>query len=153
MLGEVTDVLETANGLQIIKLLEFRGDRQEILQANVRHILIKSETAVAKAQAAKKLFEIRQRIIDGEDFSALARIFSEDTVSAATGGDLGWVSPGETVPNFEKTFQQLPLNEVSQPIETPYGVHILEVLDRRQKNVTDQGDSQPGRKHVATPKG
>lgn len=136
--GGVTDVIETPNGLQIIKLMDLRGDREEVLQSKVRHILIKSETAVAKSQAAKKLYDIRQRIVDGEDFSALARIYSDDSVSAATGGELGWVSPGETVPNFEKTFQQLSLNEVSQPVETQYGVHILEVLDRRQKNVTEQ---------------
>lgn len=136
--GGVTDVLETANGLHILKLLDLKGDREEVLQSKVRHILIKSETQVAKAQAAKKLLDVRQRIIDGEDFSELARIYSEDSVSAATGGELGWVSPGDTVPPFENTFQQLPLNEVSMPVETQYGVHILEVLDRRQKNVTDQ---------------
>ncbi len=136
--GGVTDVLETGNGLHIIKLLDIKGDREEVMQSQVRHILIKSETAVAKSQAAKKLLNVRQRILDGEDFSALARIYSDDSVSAANGGDLGWVSPGETVPQFEQTFQQLPLNQISQPIETQYGVHILEVLDRRQKNVTDQ---------------
>ena len=68
----------------------------------------------------------------------MARIYSDDSVSAANGGDLGWVSPGETVPRFEQAFQQAPLNQITQPIETRYGVHILEVLDRRQKNVTEQ---------------
>ncbi len=136
--GGVTDVLETGNGLHIIKLLDIKGDREEVMQSQVRHILIKSESAVAKSQAAKKLLNVRQRILDGEEFSTLARIYSDDSVSAANGGDLGWVSPGETVPQFEQTFQQLPLNQISQPIETQYGVHILEVLDRRQKNVTDQ---------------
>ncbi|MEM7357686.1 MAG: peptidylprolyl isomerase [Pseudomonadota bacterium] len=136
--GGVTDVLESANGLHILKLLDMKGDREEIVQSNVRHILIASTTQVAQAQAAKKLFNIRQRILEGEDFEALARIFSDDSVSAAKGGDLGWVSPGEMVPNFEKTYDQLPIGEISQPISTQYGMHILQVLDRREKNITDQ---------------
>ena len=136
--GSTTDVLESANGLHILKLLNMKGDRQEILQNNVRHILISSKTAIAQSQAAKKLFDIRQRILNGEDFEQLARIYSDDSVSAANGGELGWVSPGEMVPSFEKTFQQLPLGEISQPISTQFGMHILEVLDRRQKNITDQ---------------
>lgn len=136
--GQVTNVLKSANGLHILKLLDLEGNRQEILQTKVRHILIKAESAIAKSQAAKKLLKVRQRIVDGESFPDLARIYSEDSVSAAKGGDLDWVSPGETVPAFEQTFQQSPLNQVSQPFESQYGVHILEVLDRRQKNVTDQ---------------
>lgn len=136
--GEYTDVLESPNGLHILKLLDLKGNREEVMQSLVRHILIKSESAVAKSQAAKKLVDIRQRIVDGEDFSDLARIYSDDMVSAATGGELGWVSPGDTVPPFEQTFQQLRLNEISQPVETRFGVHIIEVLDRRQKNITDQ---------------
>lgn len=136
--GGVTEVLESANGLHILKLLEMKGDREEIVQSEVRHILIASTTAVAKSQAAKKLSDIRKRILAGEDFSQLARIYSDDSVSAANGGNLGWVSSGEMVPEFEETFQQLPLGEISQPISTQYGVHIIEVLNRRKKNITDQ---------------
>lgn len=136
--GGVTDVLESPNGLHILKLLDMKGDREEIIQSKVRHILISSTTQVAQSQAAKKLFNIRQRILEGEDFDALARIFSDDSVSAAKGGDLGWVSPGEMVPNFEKTYDQLPIGEISQPISTQYGMHIIQVLDRREKNITDK---------------
>lgn len=136
--GAVSDVLSTSNGLHILKLLDFKGQREEILQSRVRHILIKAETDVAKAQASKGLMEVRERILAGEDFSALARIYSDDSVSAANGGDLGWISPGETVPNFEKTFEQLPLNTVSEPVVTTYGAHIMEVQERRVKNVTEQ---------------
>ena len=136
--GGVTDILQSSNGLHILKLLDMKGDRQEILQSKVRHILVSSTTQVAQSQAAKKLFDVRQRILDGEDFAQLARIFSDDSVSAANGGELGWVSPGEMVPNFEKTFQQLPLGEISQPVATQYGMHIIEVIDRREKNITDQ---------------
>lgn len=136
--GATTPVLKSANGLHILKLIDIKGERQEVLQAKVRHILIKASTPVGKAQAAKKLFDIKQRIENGEDFDALARIYSDDSVSAANGGDLGWVSPGDTVPQFEQTFQQLAIGVISQPVDTQYGVHILEVLDRRQKNITEQ---------------
>ena len=136
--GDVTQVIRGENGLHILKLLELKGDREEILQSKVRHILISSNTQVAQAQAAKKLFNIRKRIIDGEDFSQLARIYSDDSASAALGGGLGWVSPGSMVPPFEQAYQKLALGEVSNPIATQYGMHIIEVLDRREKNITDQ---------------
>lgn len=108
------------------------------MQTQVRHILIGADTQVAKKQATKKMAALRERILSGEEFSDLARIYSDDSVSAANGGELGWVSPGETVPNFENTFEQLALNELSQPIETEFGVHLIQVLDRRQQNVTEQ---------------
>lgn len=136
--GGVTDLLESSNGFHILKLLDLKGEREEIIQNEVRHILISSTTDVAKSQAAKKLTTIRQRIVNGEDFSDLARIYSDDSVSAATGGSLGWVSPGEMVPQFEATFEKLPIGVVSKPINTQYGVHIIEVLDRRKKNITDR---------------
>lgn len=136
--GEVTNVLESDNGLHILKLVDLRGQREEIMQTQVRHILIGADTQVAKKQATKKMTALRDRIVAGEEFSDLARIYSDDSVSAANGGELGWVSPGETVPNFENTFEQLALNELSQPIETEYGVHLIQVLDRRQQNVTEQ---------------
>jgi peptidyl-prolyl cis-trans isomerase SurA len=136
--GGVTPVLESSNGLHILKLLDLKGDRTEIVQSNVRHILITAESKVAKSQASKKLFNIRQRILDGEDFEQLARIYSDDSVSAANGGSLDWVSPGQMVKEFEAAYTQLPLMEVSQPIESQFGVHILRVEDRRKKNITDQ---------------
>lgn len=136
--GDVSPVLTTANGYHILKLLDLKGDRTEIIQSKVRHILISAESRVAKSQAAKKLRELRQRIIDGEDFSALARIYSDDSVSAANGGSLDWVSPGEMVPPFEEAYQKLSLGEVSYPVESQFGMHIIIVDDRRKKNITDQ---------------
>jgi len=136
--GDVTPVLRSENGLHILKLLELKGDRKEIFQSDVSHILISAESNIAKKQAAKQIYRIRQRVLDGESFSDLARIFSDDSVSAANGGSLGWVSPGEMVPPFEEAFQKLPLNEMSLPIDTQYGVHLILVNDRRKKNITDQ---------------
>ncbi len=136
--GEVSPVLTSGSGLHILKLLDRRGDLTEIVQSKVRHILISAESEVARSQASKKLFNIRQRIIGGEDFDQLARIFSDDSVSAAAGGSLGWVSPGEMVRPFEDAFEKLPLGEISQPVATQFGVHIMVVEDRRKKNVTEQ---------------
>ncbi len=136
--GEVTDVLISPNGLHILKLLDLKGNREEVLQTRVRHILIGSKTKVAQAQASKKMYVLRKRIIDGEGFSQLARIYSDDSVSAATGGDLGWVSPGDMVAPFETAFQQLAIGEVSSPVASQYGIHLIEVLDRREKNITAQ---------------
>ena len=136
--GGVTKVLKTSGGLHILKLVDLKGDRTEIIQNNVRHILISAESSVAKSQAAKRLINIRERINNGESFSDLARIYSDDSVSAANGGSLGWVSPGQMVQPFEDSFQKLNLGEISEPVVTQYGVHIMQVEDRREKNITDQ---------------
>jgi len=136
--GDVSGVLETPNALHILKVLNFKGDRNEIIQSKVRHILISATSRIAKKQASKKLLDIRQRIRNGEDFDDLARIYSDDSVSAANGGDLGWVSPGQMVQPFEQVFEKMPLNEVSEPVETQFGVHILRVEDRRDKNISKE---------------
>jgi peptidyl-prolyl cis-trans isomerase SurA len=136
--GQVSQVVSSANGLHILKLLDRKGDKTEIIQTQVSHILIKADSKVAKSQASKKLFDLRQRILDGESFEDLARIYSDDTGSAATGGSLGWVSPGEMVRPFEEAFKQIALKQISQPIDTQFGMHILMVEDRRKKNVTEQ---------------
>lgn len=136
--GEVSPVITGGSALHILKLLDRKGDVTEIIQSKVRHILISAETDVARSQASKKLLDVRQRILDGESFEDLARIFSDDSVSAALGGSLDWVSPGQMVKPFEETFERLPLGEISQPVSTQFGVHIMVVEDRRKKNVTEQ---------------
>ena len=136
--GEVSQVIPGDSALHILKLLDRKGDITEIIQSKVRHILISAESDVARSQASKKLNDVRQRIIDGERFEDLARIFSDDSASAAVGGSLDWVSPGQMVKPFEETFERLPLGEVSEPVSTQFGVHIMVVEDRRKKDVTDQ---------------
>lgn len=135
--GQITNILRSDNGLHILKLLDMKGNREEVVQNKVRHILITANTDVARIHATKRLREIRQRILNGEDFDSLARIYSDDSVSAANGGELGWVSPDEMVPQFEQTFTQIPINQISEPFDTNYGVHILQVLERRTKNITE----------------
>ena len=135
--GGVSEVLESANGLHILKLVDRKGEFIEILQNNVRHILIEAEGEIAIKQATKKLQKIKARILAGEDFDQLARIHSDDSVSAATGGSLEWVNPGQMVAPFEEAFKQLPINEISDPVVTEFGVHLIQVVERRQENVTD----------------
>lgn len=136
--GDVSAVAQGPNGFHILKLLNLKGDRTEILQSNVRHILISAESRIAKSQARKRALELRQRIIDGEDFEVLARIYSDDSGSAALGGGLGWVSPGEMVPPFEAAYKELAIDQISGPVDSRFGVHIIRVEDRRKKNVTEQ---------------
>ena len=135
--GSVSDVLESPNGLHILKLVDRKGQHIEILQSNVRHILIEADSDVAKKQAARKLLKIKERIDGGEDFAELARIYSDDSVSAAEGGSLDWVSPGQMVAPFQASYEQLAIEQVSDPVETQFGVHIIQVVDRRNQNVTE----------------
>ena len=120
-----------------MKLADSRGEGELIPQAKVRHILLKA-SAIRDEPATQALAkELRQRIIDGEDFSELAREFSEDIGSALEGGDLGWSSPGQLVGEFQSVMDQAEINDVSEPFTSQFGWHILQVLERREKDVTD----------------
>lgn len=135
--GGISEVLESSNGLHILKLVDRKGEVIEVLQNNVRHILMEAEGEIAIKQASKKLQKIKSRILAGEDFGQLARIYSDDSVSAATGGSLEWVNPGQMVPPFEEAFKQLAINDISDPVVTEFGVHIIQVQERRQEDVTE----------------
>ena len=133
-IGQSTDVLESANGFHILHMNDARGvNATSVNQTQVRHILMRTDEFLSNSEAQHRMEQLRERILNGEDFSELARIHSDDTVSAAKGGELGWVSPGELVPAFEETMGRLQPGEISQPIQSPFGFHIIEVLDRRQK--------------------
>ena len=135
--GGISEVLESENALHIVKLLDRKGQVIEVLQSNVRHILLEADSEIAIKQASKKLLKIKARLESGEDFAELARIYSEDSVSAADGGSLEWVNPGQMVAPFEQAFEELGINEISEPVVTQFGVHLIQVLERRNQNVTD----------------
>jgi peptidyl-prolyl cis-trans isomerase SurA len=137
--GEFSHPIQSAAGFQIVKLNEMRGaERTTVEQVHLRHILLKPSPLLDAAAAKQKILGIRQQILGGGDFGTLAHAVSEDPGSANDGGDLGWVSPGELVPEFEKAVNALPPHELSEPIQSRYGWHIAEVLERREHDTTDE---------------
>jgi peptidyl-prolyl cis-trans isomerase SurA len=132
--GEVTEVLRSPGGFHLLKLLDRRGlgeSGRPVVQTRVRHILIRTNELVSESEAQRRLTELRERVVaGGADFAQLARVNSAD-VSATQGGDLGWVYPGDTVPEFERAVESLKPGEVSPPVKTPFGWHLIQVLERR----------------------
>jgi peptidyl-prolyl cis-trans isomerase SurA len=135
--GEVNpSVIRTDSGFEIVRLVERRAgqgtsaDAPKLVQTHVRHILLRVGEGLSEQDARQKLLEIRQQIAAGGDFAKFARTYSQDG-SASQGGDLGWVSPGETVPEFERAMNSLQDGQVSEPVRTEYGYHLIEVLGRR----------------------
>lgn len=137
--GELTPVMRSPSGFHIIKLLDKRSDTRKhlIQQTLARHILIKTSEIVSDTEARARLVRIRERIVNGEDFGKLAKSASEDPGSAADGGNLGWVEPGKMVPEFEEMMNKLEPGEVSQPFDSRFGWHIVQVLSRRQHDDTE----------------
>jgi peptidyl-prolyl cis-trans isomerase SurA len=135
--GEVSPVLRSAAGFHIIKLLEkrSRSDPAVVDQTHVRHILIRVNEITSEADAKAKIDRLKDRLDSGAKFDELAKLNSEDA-SSAKGGDLGWVNPGDTVPAFEDAMNKLAINQVSGPVRTPFGWHLIEVLERRKQDVT-----------------
>jgi peptidyl-prolyl cis-trans isomerase SurA len=135
--GDVSDLLRSSAGFHIIKLLGKRGGSApaSIQQTHARHILIKVNEVVSETEARRKMENLRERLVNGGDFAELARLYSQDG-SAAKGGDLGWVSPGDTVPEFEAAMDALKVKEFSQVVQSPFGMHLIQVLERRQRDVS-----------------
>lgn len=140
--GETTPILRSAAGFHLIKVLGRKGGSQDAMPAQVqqthaRHILIKTSEIVSDADARRRLVDLRERIVQGgASFADLARQHSAD-ISAAKGGDLGWIYPGDTVPEFEQAMDALKPGEVSQPIQSPFGWHLIVVEERRVQDVSD----------------
>lgn len=140
--GQVSAPMRSAAGIHIIKLVDKRGGSaaaaQKLEQTHARHILIKTSEVLSDADAEARLRGLRERVVTGgADFGELAKASSAD-LSAAKGGDLGWVNPGDTVPEFERAMNALKPGEVSPPVRSPFGWHLIQVLERRQQDVTDE---------------
>lgn len=133
--GEVSDPLRSPSGFHIIRLRAIKAAATpNIVQTHTRHILIRTNELVSDADARRRLSQLRTRLSGGEDFTLLARAHSDDTGSALRGGDLGWVDPGDTVPDFEKVMNALAPKAISQPFKTPFGWHLVQVLERREQS-------------------
>jgi len=117
-----------ANNPDVMRRIE--AEAGNVMQTHVRHILIRTNQAVNDEAAKAKLLALRERIVNGADFAELAKANSDDG-SAFKGGDLGWINPGDTVPEFEEAMNRLAPGEISQPVKTPFGWHLIQVLERR----------------------
>ncbi len=136
--GEVSEVLRSPGGFHILKLIERRGAESgpTVAQTRVRHILVRTNEVVSEAEARRRLLDLRQRVVvGGVDFAELARLHSQDG-TAARGGELGWVLPGDTVPEFERAMNELKPGDISQAVKTTFGWHLIQVLERRQAGLT-----------------
>ncbi|MPZ44890.1 MAG: molecular chaperone SurA [Betaproteobacteria bacterium] len=136
--GDVSAILRSPNGFHILKLLDQRGAAPVIVQqTHARHILIRTNEIISEAEARNRLLGLRERVVNGENFAELARLQSQDA-SASKGGDLGWISPRDTVPDFERAMNQLQVNQVSQPVKTEFGWHLIQVLARRDEDMSKE---------------
>ncbi len=137
--GGISDPIRSPSGFHIITLVAEKGGKTHMVtQTHARHILIKTTIINNNERVIKRLNDIRQRIINGEDFATMAKAFSEDTSSATRGGDLGWTKPGTMVPEFEKAMNALQPGEISDVIQSNFGYHIIEVLGRRNHDDADE---------------
>jgi peptidyl-prolyl cis-trans isomerase SurA len=136
--GETSDPIRSDSGFHLINMKERRGLEQVVNQTKVRHILVKPSEIMTDDQARKLVAELKARVEAGEDFADLARQYSEDIGSAQEGGDLGWTNPGQMVPEFEKAMAATEVGQISDPVRSQFGWHILEVMDRRQQDMTQE---------------
>jgi len=136
--GGLSGLIKSPSGYHIIKLLDKRSSEQVVVtQTKVRHILVRPDELTTVDDARRRLQQLRMRIEGGDDFAELARAHSVDTMSAADGGDLGWVNPGDLVPEFENMMNSLEPGAVSEPFPSQFGFHIVQVLGRREHDSTE----------------
>jgi peptidyl-prolyl cis-trans isomerase SurA len=139
--GDTSEILRSPAGFHLLKLNDRRGATlgdAPVLQTRLRHILIRTSETLSEGEALRRLSDLRERIVSGSaDFGEMARVHSGDA-TAARGGELDWVYPGDTVPDFERAYQDLKPGEVSQPVRTPFGYHLIQVLERRSADMSQE---------------
>lgn len=149
--GELTPIVQSPIGFHILKLLERR--EHEVLpmviidQTHARHILAKVNELTSDSDAHQRIIELHDRIKKGASFVELAKLHSEDG-SAASGGDLGWISPGDTVPGFEKAMNALQPGEMSGPVQSAFGWHLIQVIERRTQDISTERQRQSARQAI-----
>ncbi|UXI52521.1 MULTISPECIES: peptidylprolyl isomerase [Acinetobacter] len=138
--GQTSELIPAADGVHVLKLLERKGGEQKALvpQYQTRHILIQTSEVVSPENAKQMIDSLYARLKQGEDFAVLASTFSNDTGSARDGGSLGWVSPGVMVPEFEQRMKSTAVGQISEPFQSQFGWHILQVTDTRQQDMTQE---------------
>ena len=138
--GQLSELLRSSNGFHILRLNERRGGAAPVMiqQTRARHILIKTNELVSETEARNRILTLKERLDNKADFAELARLRSEDT-SASRGGELNWLSPGDTVPEFERAMDALKPGEISAPVRSPFGWHLIQVIERRNQDMTQEG--------------
>jgi len=153
-IGEITPVAQSPNGFHIFKLLDRRKQENKsviIDQTHARHILIKVSELTSEGDAKEQIKELKKRIDNGENFAELAKLYSEDG-SASSGGDLGWLSPEHTVLPFEQAMNLLLPGQISDPVKTQFGWHLIQVLERRTQDVSDEHQRDNARQAIRSRK-
>lgn len=149
-IGETSPVLRSANGFHILRLNDKRGVDATLVvtQHHARHILIKTNEVVTDQDAYVRLLELRDRVINGgANFADLAKLHSAD-LSAAKGGDLGWLNPGDTVPEFERAMTALAPGGVSEPVRSPFGWHLIQLIEKRDQDVSQERQRLEARRAI-----
>ncbi len=137
--GEISNLIRSSGSFHIIKLLDKRGDERHFVeQTKVRHILIKTDEVNSDEDVQTRIRQLEIRLQGGEDFATLALANSQDTLSAAKGGDLGWINQGDTVPEFEESMNKLAPGEISKPVKSEFGWHLIQVQERRTHDSTEE---------------
>ncbi len=152
--GDLTPIVQSPSGFHIFKLLGRRAQEVPTViidQTHARHLLIKINELTSENDAKLKINQLKERLNKGENFEEIARLYSEDT-SAASGGDLGWLSPGDTVPAFEQTMNTLLPGQISEPVQSQFGWHIIQVLERRSQDISLNRRRQSARQAIRTRK-
>jgi len=146
-IGSLSPILRSSAGFHILRLNERRGSTSPVIvrQTHARHILIKTNELVPEAEARRRLASLKERLDNKADFVELARLHSEDS-SNIKGGDLGWLSPGDTVPEFERAMDALNPGQISDAVQTPFGWHLIQVLARRNEDMSREHQRLEARK-------
>jgi peptidyl-prolyl cis-trans isomerase SurA len=145
--GETSGILRSPAGFHIVRLLSQQGEAvraQSVKQTHARHILIKVNELLSDSEARQRALVLKERLDNGADFAELARLHSAD-LSAAKGGDLGWLYQGDTVPDFEQVMDALQNGEISEPVRSPFGWHIIQTLERRTEDASKERQRQSAR--------
>lgn len=143
--GQISPVLRSSGGFHLFKLLGKTVGKPTVTEAHVRHILLRADNPEQLAAAESRAAQIEKALHDGQDFAALAKEYSQDPASAKNGGDLGWIEPGQTVPAFDRAISLLKPGEISPPVRSRYGIHIIQLLGTRQHEIGAQDMQQAAR--------